>query len=441
MLNDRQLQECIDDIRDGSEEAVKKLVNEYYTFYLDAAYAARLSQEDAKHFANHATRSLFSNIRSISDAKSWQALADQELEELPRFITEAAEPQPVQPAASRKTGVFDEAKEELPREEKPKSTKEQLAHLCDDEEEATEESQPAPRRQTHKAPVYDSTEEIEEIPQPSRKQMSRKERLAHLFDDEEEEEEEEIRKPARRQKKRPAPVYDDEDATEEIERPKKKKKKGGLMSAIFVTDDDEDEEEETEEIVRPAKRQETKKPVREYEEDDYDDDEDDDESGFHLPVWLLALLAVVLLIGFTVLAVKIFLPDTWENITGKLGGKDSPAATATPTPEATPSETPAYTAAPEESVEPGTAETPEASAAPEPETPANGVVGTGSVKVNGLNIRSKPSTSGERVGSAVNGKSYDVYEVASGEGYTWYRIADNQWIADKGGEWVNYTAN
>ena len=165
MMNSRQLQECIDDIRDGSEDAVKKLVNEYYTFYLDAAYAARLSKDDAKHFANHATRSLFSNIRSISDAETWQSLADRELENIPQFITEVPEPpQPVKPANPKASILFDE--EEPPREER---------------------------------------------------QLSAKERLAHLFDDEEEDETEEIRKPVKKQeKKKPKPVYDEEDAEEAV---------------------------------------------------------------------------------------------------------------------------------------------------------------------------------------------------------------------------------
>ena len=450
MLDNRQLQECIDDIRDGSEEAVKKLVNEYYTFYLDAASAARLSREDAKHFANHATRSLFANIRSISDAESWQALADRELKGLANYT--AAEPEP------QKTIIF-----ETPRAaEKPRNAKDLHAHLFEEEEEV---HRPEPKVKRRPEPIVDDIEETEEIEPPKKKKStisslfaedgegetedivqpirrqpkkqrtyeepevtpaekpkSAKERLAHLFDDEDEEEE--VRTPAKKPKRRPEPEYED-DETEEIRPPKKKNK---LMSAIFVTDD------ETEEIKRPAKNREKAQRDYEEDEDDYDDDED---SGFHLPVWLLALLAVILLIGFAVLAVKVFLPDTWDSITGGFGGgKEKPAETAAPTPTIEPTATPEITISPEESAAPA-----EETAEPEPETPANSVIGTASVKVDKLNIRTKPSTSGDRAGTAVNGKSYDVYEVSSGEGYTWYRIADNQWIADKGGQWITYKEN
>ena len=372
MLDNRQLQECIDEIRDGSEDAVKKLVNEYYTFYENAAKAASLSEKDAKHFANRATRSLFSNIRSISDAKSWQALADQELEGLSQFEPEI----PPAPAA-----------------EKPKNK-----IRFEEEEEALEEK---PKRA--------------------------KDRLKHLFDDEEEGETEEIR-PARKPKKRQEPVYEEE--TEEIQRPVKKKRRF----------EDLLQDEETEEIRKPEKKQKKPKRVKE-EEEDYEDDYEDEEEGFHFPIWLLSLFAVILLIGFAVLAVKIFLPDTWESITDKFSKKDHPAETAKPTPETTPEPTMDYTLTPEETAEPNGEEGTEATAEPTQEAPVNAIIGTASVKVDKLNIRTKPSTAGDRVGTAVNGKTYDVYETASGEGYTWYRIADNQWIADKGGQWVTYKAN
>lgn len=462
MLNMRQLQECIDEIRDGSEEAVKKLVNEYYSYYYEAAESARLSKDDAKHFANRATRSLFANIRSISDAESWQELADRELNTLVEFTPVI--PEPIAPKKPDRRYEEESQPSAASKEEKPKAGKERYSRLFDDEEpaeirrpakkpkkpdpvyeeEETEEIRPI-RKQKRPAPVYDE-DDAEEV-ERSAKKKNRVISSILANGSEEEDETEEIRKPVRKQEKRkPRPVEED-DETEEIERPAKKKNK--LLSAIFVTDDDDEEEDETEEIRKPVRKQEKKNPKPVYEEDEteeikrpakrqrkpaYDDgeDEDDDydESGFRFPVWLLSLIAVLLLIGFAVLAVKIFLPDTWNSITGK----DKPAATAspTPTPEVKPTETPEYTVAPE-AVEP--------SPEPTPEVPVNSIIGTASVKVNNLNIRSKPSTSGDRAGTAVNGKSYDVYEVASAEGYTWYRISDNQWIADKSGQWVTYKAN
>lgn len=68
---------------------------------------------------------------------------------------------------------------------------------------------------------------------------------------------------------------------------------------------------------------------------------------------------------------------------------------------------------------------------------ANKDLGTITIKVDGLNMRSLPSTSGKRIGTAENGKTYQVYEKNSAEGYTWYRIGDNQWVADDG-SWVTY---
>ena len=68
------------------------------------------------------------------------------------------------------------------------------------------------------------------------------------------------------------------------------------------------------------------------------------------------------------------------------------------------------------------------------------VIGVVTVNVDRLNIRTTPSTSGTSLGKAVSGFTYDVYEITSGEGYTWYRIGEGQWIADNG-SWVSYNKN
>lgn len=72
---------------------------------------------------------------------------------------------------------------------------------------------------------------------------------------------------------------------------------------------------------------------------------------------------------------------------------------------------------------------------------AGAKIGNAVVKVNGLRIRSLAGTNGSIVGSAQNGKTYDVYETASANGFTWYRIGVNQWIADQNTNWVAYTDN
>ena len=57
------------------------------------------------------------------------------------------------------------------------------------------------------------------------------------------------------------------------------------------------------------------------------------------------------------------------------------------------------------------------------------------VKVDKLRVRTQPTLDGEVLGYA-NPGFYNYYEVAEHDGYTWYRIYDNQWIAYNE-EWEN----
>lgn len=70
----------------------------------------------------------------------------------------------------------------------------------------------------------------------------------------------------------------------------------------------------------------------------------------------------------------------------------------------------------------------------------NDIIGKATVKVSKLRIRDKASTSGNKVGYVKKGKTYDVYETKTSGGYTWYRIGDDQWIADDG-TWITYKSN
>ena len=63
--------------------------------------------------------------------------------------------------------------------------------------------------------------------------------------------------------------------------------------------------------------------------------------------------------------------------------------------------------------------------------------GTVTVKVDRLNIRTSPTKDAPSLGKAENGKTYEVLEIKEAEGYTWYKIGDNQWIADDG-TWLTY---
>lgn len=51
-----------------------------------------------------------------------------------------------------------------------------------------------------------------------------------------------------------------------------------------------------------------------------------------------------------------------------------------------------------------------------------------------LNVRTQPVPSSDSLGFAPQGY-YNYYEKVENEGYLWYRIADNQWVANNG-EWV-----
>ena len=68
-----------------------------------------------------------------------------------------------------------------------------------------------------------------------------------------------------------------------------------------------------------------------------------------------------------------------------------------------------------------------------------GYIGTAGILVDDLNSRSTPSTSGEKLEPVKIYSEYNVYEVTENEGYTWYRIGENRWIADQNGKWVYYS--
>ena len=66
------------------------------------------------------------------------------------------------------------------------------------------------------------------------------------------------------------------------------------------------------------------------------------------------------------------------------------------------------------------------------------IIGSVTIKVTNLNSRSIPSTSGEKLAKVKDGQTYTVYDIAYGEGYTWYRIGEDRWIADQDGKWVDF---
>ena len=71
-------------------------------------------------------------------------------------------------------------------------------------------------------------------------------------------------------------------------------------------------------------------------------------------------------------------------------------------------------------------------------TKEDNTIGRVIVKIDNLNSRSASSTDGEKLAQVQKGSEYPVYEIWNNEGYTWYRIEENRWIADKDGNWVDY---
>ena len=83
---------------------------------------------------------------------------------------------------------------------------------------------------------------------------------------------------------------------------------------------------------------------------------------------------------------------------------------------------------------------PEAVAAEEEFEKAHKIIGLIIPRFNDINIREKPNTSAKVVGVLLNSGTEEeefyypqyVYEVTEAEGYTWYRIGTDRWVADHG---------
>lgn len=72
--------------------------------------------------------------------------------------------------------------------------------------------------------------------------------------------------------------------------------------------------------------------------------------------------------------------------------------------------------------------------------PDGSAIGRAVIVEDLINVRTEPDTSAPILGVVETGTEHDVFEVRESGGYTWYRIGDQQWIADSGG-WITYTEN
>lgn len=184
---------------------------------------------------------------------------------------------------------------------------------------------------------------------------------------------------------------------------------------------------------QPQKQESAPAPVKEkkpslfsrifFEEVEVDDDEYEEEKhhSHALPIILIILLAVLIgAFGFLYLEKPDLLNRGLNKIGLGLPGYSSSAAAAT--------------------VEASTSAVPSEAAATA--TPAVSTsIGTLTVNIESINIRDTAATTGNALGQATQGTQYTVLASQTGEGYTWYEIGENQWIADSNGEWVTFTSS
>ena len=58
------------------------------------------------------------------------------------------------------------------------------------------------------------------------------------------------------------------------------------------------------------------------------------------------------------------------------------------------------------------------------------------VIADNIKIRKEPGLNGQQVGNVKKDDVFDYQDKIELDGYTWYRIGTDQWIADDIGEWV-----
>lgn len=146
-------------------------------------------------------------------------------------------------------------------------------------------------------------------------------------------------------------------------------------------------------------------------------EEEDEDKGYLVRRIVVLVILALILVGLGLFAVLSNRQDE-EHLAEQ---RQQQIAEETPTPEPTPTPTPSATPTPTP-----VAETPE----PAPQ------YGTAVINAE-LIKRDQPSVNGVAVGSAYAGESYQVINIQEGEGYTWYQLSDNTWVASEG-TWVTY---
>lgn len=146
-------------------------------------------------------------------------------------------------------------------------------------------------------------------------------------------------------------------------------------------------------------------------------EEEDEDKGYLVRRIVVLVILALILVGLGLFAVLSNRQDE-EHLAEQ---RRQQIAEETPTPDPTPTPTPSATPTPTP-----VAETPE----PAPQ------YGTAVINAE-LIKRDQPSVNGIAVGSAYAGESYQVINIQESEGYTWYQLSDNTWVASEG-TWVTY---
>lgn len=97
-----------------------------------------------------------------------------------------------------------------------------------------------------------------------------------------------------------------------------------------------------------------------------------------------------------------------------------------------------------EETKPSASPSASASAEPEPTSssvtaaPDGSAIGSAVIMEDLINVRTMPDTDAPILGVVEKETSHDVFEIRENDGYVWYRIGSEEWIADGGG-WLSFT--
>lgn len=193
---------------------------------------------------------------------------------------------------------------------------------------------------------------------------------------------------------------------------------------------EEDNEEEEERYIPKKKKVKQPKYVEEdedYDDDDDDYDEDDYEDNPHTGLIIFLIVIIVLLLAFSlVFFLKPSLLDQAFSLIGINTNFSGEVIQTTETPEISPTIT-----ADASTTAVATAET---------TTDPNAPIGKIRITVERINVRSGAGLSNDVVGTLTSGEEKDFYEVSESDGYQWYRIGENQWVATDG-SWITEIQN